>query len=655
MHSGIDLQHIDASVRPQDDLFGYLNGVWLAEHEIPADRPSDGVFHALRDTAEQDVRTLIEAAARDSQPGTLGAKVGDLYASFMDEAAVEARGREPLAADLADIRAARDLVGLLGQMARLQLQGAVGGFLAPYVHTDARDSDQYVVYLEQAGLGLPDESYYSQESFAEIRPAYVNHIARMLVLGGWSPDGESARAAAERIMALETALAAEHWTKVESRDALATYNRRSLADVPAFAAGFTASDWLAQMSAPMELIEEVVVREPSYVDALPVLLAEQPLEAWRDWLAWSVIRNGASLLDAEIVQANFEFYGTTLSGAPQLRERWKRGVGLVEGSLGEAVGELFVAEHFPPEAKARMLELVDNLIAAYRGRLEVLEWMSPDTRERALAKLAAFTPKIGYPDKWRDYDPLEVSADDLIGNVRRAALFEARHAWSKLGGPVDRLEWFMTPQTVNAYYNPGMNEIVFPAAILRPPFFDLEADDAVNYGAIGAVIGHEIGHGFDDQGSRYDGSGNLVNWWTEEDRARFEELADRLIAQFDGLTPRALPEGNQVNGALTVGENIGDLGGVAVAFEAYRISLAGQPAPVIDGLTGEQRFFLGWAQTWRSKHREARAIQLLTIDPHSPDEFRCNIVSNLAEFHAAFDVQPGDGMWRDPDDRVVIW
>ena len=386
------------------------------------------------------------------------------------------------------------------------------------------------------------------------------------------------------------------------------------------------------------------------------LLAEQPLDAWRDWLAWSVVRNGASLLDAEIVQANFDFYGTTLSGSPQLRERWKRGVGLVEGSLGEAVGELYVGKHFPPEAKARMDELVDNLVAAYRERLEVLEWMSPDTRERALEKLAAFTPKIGYPDKWRDYAALEIAADDLIGNVRRASLFEARHDVGQARRAGRPREWFMTPQTVNAYYNPGMNEIVFPAAILQPPFFDLDADDAVNYGAIGAVIGHEIGHGFDDQGSRYDGAGNLVDWWTEEDRARFDELAappDRAVRR--PSSPGACPPGNGVNGALTVGENIGDLGGVAVAFEAYQLSLGGEPAPVIDGLTGEQRFFLGWAQVWRTKHREARAIQLLAIDPHSPDEFRCNIVSNLAEFHEAFDVQPGDGMWREPEDRVVIW
>ncbi len=655
MHSGIDQQFIDTTVRPQDDLFGHLNGRWLAEHEIPADRSSDGVFYALRDTAEEQVRTIIEAAARDSEPGTVGAKVGDLYASFMDEQAVDARGREPLAADLAEVAALAETTDLLAVMARLQLQGAASGLLSAYVYTDAKDSSRYAVYLEQDGLGLPDESYYRDDAFAEIRAAYVAHLARMLQLAGWATDEAGARASAERIMAVETAIAAHHWTNVESRDALATYNRVPLADLPDLVPGFGVPQWLAELSAPMEHISDVVVREPSYVEALPLVLAGQPLAAWRDWLAWSVVRNGASLLDSEIVQANFDFYGTTLSGAPQLRERWKRGVSLVQGPLGEAVGELYVERHFPPEAKARMLELVDNIIAAYRARLQVLEWMSPQTREKALAKLESFTPKIGYPGKWRDYESLQISAGDLIGNARRAAIFEARREWAKLGGPVDRSEWFMTPQTVNAYYNPGMNEIVFPAAILQAPFFDPQADDAVNYGAIGAVIGHEIGHGFDDQGSRYDGAGNLVNWWTEADRQRFDDLAGRLVTQFDGLRPRALPEGKGVNGALTVGENIGDLGGVAVAFEAFRISLGDEPAPVIDGWTGEQRFFLGWAQAWRSKYRDAEAVRLLAVDPHSPPEFRCNIVANLAEFHAAFGVEPGDGMWRETADRVVIW
>ena len=655
MHSGLDLQHIDTNVRPQDDLFGHFNGVWLAEHEIPADRASDGVFHALRDASEANVRTIIERAAAESAPGTVGAKVGDLFASFMDEAAVQARGREPIAADLAEIGAVADVAGMVRLMARLQREGAVGGFVAPFVYTDAEESSRYAVYLTQAGLGLPDESYYREESFAAIRAAYVDHVARMLPLAGWVADEQPARAAAERIMGLESALAAHHWSNVETRDAMKSWNPRALAELPALVGDWGVREWLGDLGAPLEHIDRVIVRQPSYVEALPGLLGEQPLDAWRDWLAWSVVRRAAPLLDSEVVEANFAFYGTTLTGAPQLRERWKRGVGLVEGTLGEAVGELYVAEHFPPQAKERMLQLVHNLVDAYRGRLEVLPWMGEQTRERALAKLAAFTPKIGYPDRWRDYDALEIASDDLIGNVRRAALFEADWEWGKLGGPVDRLEWFMTPQTVNAYYNPGMNEIVFPAAILQPPFFDLEADDAANYGAIGAVIGHEIGHGFDDQGSRYDGHGHLVDWWTAEDRARFDELAGRLIAQFDGLVPRGLPEGNGVNGRLTVGENIGDLGGVAVAFEAYRLSLGGQPAPVLDGLTGDQRFFLGWAQAWRAKSRPEEAVRLLSIDPHSPAELRCNIVGNLAEFHQAFDVQPGDGMWREPADRVLIW
>ena len=655
MHPGLDLQFVDPAIRVQDDLFGHLNGRWLATAEIPPDRSSDGVFHALRDAAEADVRAIIEKAAVSSEPGSVGEKVGAIYASFMDEEVIEVRGREPIAADLAEIRGTPDLPTLLALMARLQRDGVAGGVLGAFVNTDDRDSSRYVIYLEQGGIGLPDEAYYRQDSFAEIRATYVRHIARMMVLAGWLADQAAAAAAAEGVLALETALAADHWEAVECRDAVKTYNKRAVGDVPGFAPDYALGTWLQAIGAPMEQVTEVIVRQPSFVDAIAGHLAEQPLSAWQDWLAWSLIRRNAALLDAELVQANFDFYGTTLTGAPQLRERWKRGVSLVEGSLGEAVGELYVAEHFPPEAKARMVELVENLVAAYRARLEVLEWMSPATRERALAKLGAFTPKIGYPDRWKDYSALEVRADDLVGNVRRANRVEADREWRKLGGPVDRLEWFMTPQTVNAYYNPGMNEIVFPAAILQPPFFDLHADDAVNYGAIGAVIGHEIGHGFDDQGSRFDGAGNLEDWWTPEDRARFDELAQRLIAQYDGLKPRALPEGHGVNGALTVGENIGDLGGAAVALHAYRLSLGGEEAPVVDGLTGVQRFFLGWAQVWRGKAREAEAIRLLTIDPHSPAEFRCNIVSNLAEFHAAFQVSPGDGMWREPDDRVVIW
>jgi putative endopeptidase len=654
MHSGIDLAHRDPAIRIQDDLYGHQNGRWITEREIPADRSADGVFHALREAAEADVRVLIERAAEAPEPGSVAEQVGALYASFMDEAGIEARGREPIAGDLAEIRTVADTAALVRTMARLQLEGVVSGFLVPFVNTDVGQPDRYAVYLHQAGLGLPDESYYREEQFAAIREQYRAHTARMLLLAGWAADAAEADQAAAAVLALETAMASHHWSSVEVRDAVRAYNPTAIGEVPGFLSGYGIDTWLGELGAPLEHVGTVVVRQPSYVEALPGLLAEQPLAAWRHWLAWSVVRGMARLLDAEMVQANFDFYGTVLSGTPEVRERWKRGVALVEGVLGEAVGALYVAEHFPPEAKEHVLALVDNLVDAYRSRLAVLPWMGERTRQRALEKMAAFTPKIGYPDRWRDYSSLVIDPDDLVGNVRRAALFEAQRDWDKLGGPIDRLEWFMTPQTVNAYYNPAMNEIVFPAAILQPPFFDPQADDATNYGAIGAVIGHEIGHGFDDQGSRYDGTGRLVDWWTAEDRERFEALAARLIAQFDGLRPRGLSEGG-VNGALTVGENIGDLGGVAVAFEAYRRSLAGQSAPVLDGLTGEQRFFLGWAQAWRAKYREAEALRLLTVDPHSPAEFRCNIVSNLAEFHAAFDVQPGDGMWREPGDRVVIW
>ncbi len=654
MRSGIDLQHLDPTVRPQDDLFGHVNGRWLAETEIPADRSSDGAFYALRDAAEADVRALIEAASVDAEPGTLRWKVGAIYRSFMDEECIEALGRQPILDDLAAVRAVADTDSLVRIVARLQAQGSVGGFLAPFVNTDHREPDQYIVYLEQHGLGLPDESYYRQDEFASIRADYLEHVGRMLALAGWVGSGDAA-GSARRVMDLETAIAARHWDAVSCRDALRTYNRAPIDDLAPLTAGVTVRDWLVSLGAPQAGVGQVVVRQPSYAEALPSLLADHSLEAWRDWLAWSIVRSSAALLDAEMVQANFDFYGTVLSGTPTLRERWKRGVSLVEGAMGEAVGELYVAEHFPPEAKERMVELVGNIVSAYRSRLETLAWMGPQTRRRALDKLAAFTPKVGYPDRWRDYSALEVRPDDLMGNVRRSTLVEARREWDKLGGPVDRLEWFMTPQTVNAYYNPGMNEIVFPAAILQPPFFDLGADDAANYGAIGAIIGHEIGHGFDDQGSRYDGEGRLADWWTEEDRARFDELAGRLITQYDGFAPRDLPEGHRVNGALTVGENIGDLGGVAVAFEAYRISLQDRAEPVIDGLTGPQRFFLGWASAWRAKVRQAEAIRRLTVDPHSPPEFRCNVVSNLQGFHEAFDVRPGDGMWCDPADRVEIW
>jgi putative endopeptidase len=637
-------------VRPQDDLFAHVNGSWLARTEIPGDRGRYGTFDMLREAAEDQVRAIVEEVASGSpEPGTVASKVGDLYASFMDEARVEALGVEPLRDELdrvGEVRDPGDVVRLLGHLAR---QG-VTGVVAPYVNTDSGDPDRYVVYLEQAGLGLPDESYYREDRYADVRAAYVAHVGRMLTLAGW-PGGE---ADAERVMALETRLAAGHWDKVTNRDPVRTY---TLLDRPGLAELGPGIDWtgyLEALGAPPGALDAVVVRQTDHVRSVDAALAEEPVESWRAWLVWHLVHEYAPYLSSGFVEENFDFYGRRLSGVPELRARWKRGVGLLEGALGEAVGRLYVERHFPPRAKERMVELVDNLVAAFRRSFAELPWMGDATREQALAKLEAFTPKIGYPDEWRDYSSLEVDAGDLVGNVRRATAFEVERAFAKLGGPVDRGEWFMTPQTVNAYYNPGMNEIVFPAAILQPPFFDLDADDAVNYGGIGSVIGHEIGHGFDDQGSQFDGRGQLRMWWTEEDRARFEERAAALAAQFSELETRDAP-GHKVNGRLTVGENIGDLGGLTIGYSAYRISLGDEEAPVLDGLTGAQRFFYGWATNWRGKARPEEAIRLLAVDPHSPTDLRANAVRNLTEFHEAFGTEEGDGMWLAPEERVRIF
>ncbi|HEX8803104.1 MAG TPA: M13-type metalloendopeptidase, partial [Acidimicrobiales bacterium] len=495
-----------------------------------------------------------------------------------------------------------------------------------------------------------DEAYYREDGYAETRAAYVEHVAALLRL----VDEPDAADAAARVMALETALAAGHWTAVDSRDALKTHNKRSRAALGELAPGYDWAAWLDGLRAAPVAFAEVVVHQPDAVETVGRLLAEVPMADWRAWLVFHHVRAAAPYLSSRFVDANFAFYGTRLSGIPELRERWKRGVGVIEAAMGEAVGRLYVARHFPPEHKAHMQRLVRWLVEAYRVDIEALDWMSPATRERALAKLERFTPKIGYPDTWRDYSSLEIDRDDLLGSVRRAAAFESDRNLAKIGAPIDRDEWHMTPQTVNAYYNPGMNEIVFPAAILRPPFFDPEADDAVNFGGIGAVIGHEIGHGFDDQGSRYDGDGNLTDWWTDADRKGFDERARALIDQYDGFEPEGL-EGHRVNGALTVGENIGDLGGITIAHKAYLLSLEGREPPVIDGLTGSQRVFLGWGQVWRMVVREAEQVRRLATDPHSPPEFRANVVRNLDEFHDAFDVVEGDAMWLAPEARVRIW
>ena len=652
--SGIDLSYVDAQARPQDDLFSHVNGRWLAEYEIPADRATDGAFRSLYDRAEEQIRDLItEAAAAGGAPGTDQQRIGDLYASFMDEDTVERIGLRPLLDELATVDAAETPDALAAVLGGLQHAG-VGGGTAAYIDTDSKDSTRYLLHLTQSGLGLPDESYYREQQHAEILAAYPRHIAAMfaLVYGGTADDHADTTA---RVVALETKLAAAHWDVVKRRDADLTYNLRTFSDLPAEAPGFDWAGWVTAMGTTPEAVADVIVRQPDYLTAFAAAWSGDDLEDWKRWARWRLIHARAFLLTDGLVAEDFAFYGRTLSGTEAIRDRWKRGVSVVENLMGDAVGKLYVERHFPPDAKARIDELVANLREAYRVSINQLDWMTPETRQRALAKLDKFTPKIGYPAKWRDYSTLVIDRGDLYGNYRRGYIVNSDRELAKLGGPVDRDEWFMTPQTVNAYYNPGMNEIVFPAAILQPPFFDAEADDAANYGGIGAVIGHEIGHGFDDQGSKYDGDGNLVDWWTDADRLEFGQRTKALIDQYEQYVPKGL-EGHHVNGAFTVGENIGDLGGLSIALLAYELSLKGEQAPVIDGLTGVQRVFFGWAQVWRTKSREAEAIRRLAVDPHSPPEFRCNgVIRNIDSFYEAFEVSDDDALYLDPQRRVRIW
>jgi putative endopeptidase len=647
--SGIDLSAFDKAVRPQDDLFRHVSGGWIARAEIPADRGLFGSFVQLQEQSEANLRAIIEESAKgENLPGSEARKVGDLFASFMDEARANELGRVPIEAQIARIEAINDRAGLVRVLGELQKQG-IGGLFGLSISTDAKRSDRYIVYLNQGGISLPDESYYRDAKFKPIRDKYVGHVERMFELAGWPEP----KASAAQVMGVETALAKHHWDRVKSRDRTLTYNKKDRKALIDLTPGFDWTDWLESFGA--RGVEEVIVRQPDYFTAMAEKLDEVPLDDWKTWLKWHVLHEAAPYLSRPFVDEDFAFRGRTLTGAPEDRPRWKKGVALVGQAMGEAVGKIYVARHFPPEAKARMVGLVQNLIDAYREDIAGLDWMGPETRTRALDKLAKFRPKIGYPEKWRDYAKLEIRRDDLVGNVRRAEAFEIARNLAKLGKPVDRDEWLMTPQTVNAYYSSGMNEIVFPSAILQPPFFDLHADDAVNYGGICAVIGHEIGHGFDDQGSKSDGEGNMVNWWTDSDRKQFEARTRKLIAQYSAFEPGQLP-GQKVNGALTVGENIGDLGGLSIAYKAYRRSLKGGEAPVIDGFTGDQRFFIGWAQVWRSKYRDAELARRLATDSHSPTEFRCNgVLRNLPEFYAAFGVKEGDKLWLPPDRRVRIW
>ena len=647
--SGIDRAELDPAVRPQDDLYRHVNGQWIARTPIPEDKARYGSFLVLAEEAEKAVREIIEQA-QNAPAGTLEKKVGDLYTSFMDAERIETLGAAPLTPLLAEADAVTTVDALLATLGRLERRG-VPGFVQLFVDNDPGDPERYLVFVEQGGLGLPDEAYYREEKHAETLAAYRAHVERMLALAGL----DDAAARAERVVALESAIAAHHWDTVRNRDAQATYNLTTFDEWAARAEGVDLATWRDGYGIPAETLTEVVLRQPDVTNGIAAELTGRDLDEWRDWLRYAIVRSMAPYLSSAFVDESFAFFGRTLTGAPELRARWKRGVGLVERAMGEAVGATYVERHFKPTAKAAMDDLVANLVEAYRQSIERLEWMTPATRERALDKLQKFTPKIGYPDRWRDYSSLEIDAADLLANVQAAGEFEFQRELKKIGSPIDRDEWFMTPQTVNAYYNPGFNEIVFPAAILQFPFFDEERDAAANYGAIGAVIGHEIGHGFDDQGSRFDGDGRLHDWWTEEDRTAFEARTASLIAQYDALEPTETP-GHHVNGALTIGENIGDLGGLGIAWKAYVLSLDGVEPPVIDGLTAAQRFFLSWAQAWQIAIRPAEALRLLSIDPHSPNEFRCNqIVRNLDAFYEAFDVAPDDQLWLEPDARVAIW
>ena len=644
--SGLDFDHIDSTVRIQDDLYRYFNGAWLKSAVIPADRATDGAFVTLRDLSEKQVRAIIESATGSPE----AKKISDLYTSFMDADAIEAKGFTPILKDLAMCDSIQTLKDFISTLSWLEARG-IGGIFGSYIYADQMDASTNILYLGQGGISLPDESYYREDQYAEIRSAFAAHVETMFSLAGIAGGGELAA----KILKLETQLASHHFDAVKDRDATLTYNKMSREQVIALMPAFDFELYLSSGEIPAIVLDSVIVQQPPFFQGLSSILSLFDRDSWVAWLKWSIISGSAPYLSSDLVEENFNFYGKTLSGTPELRQRWKRAVSVVEGSLGEAVGKVYVEAHFPSEAKSRMEELVANLIQAYRISINAIDWMSQETKLKALEKLGKFTPKIGYPNKWRDYSALETSPSDLFANIGHVTKFQRNFELAKIGKPVDRDEWHMTPQTVNAYYNPVMNEIVFPAAILQPPFFALDADDAVNYGGIGAVIGHEIGHGFDDQGSKYDGDGALNNWWSDADRAAFELRSNALIDQYNQLRPEEVPD-ISVNGALTVGENIGDLGGLAIAYKAYQISLGGKPSPVIDGLTGEQRLFFGWAQVWRVKVRPEEQRRRIATDPHSPGEFRCNaIVSNFTPFYLAFDVSEKDALWLDEKSRVQIW
>lgn len=648
--SGIDQSNMDTSVRPQDNFYRYINGGWINRSEIPADKTSIGSFYDLRDSADDNVKAIIEelAATKNLKNGSDEQKVADLFRSYMNIEARDAAGTapiQPLFDNINNLKDKRELAAFFGEN---QFVGA-GGPLGFYISVDAKNSASYATHIWQSGLGLPDRDYYFNEAerFVELRAGYIAHIENMFNLAGL----EGGKAAAQAIMALETQLAEHHWTKVESRDSTKRYNKFNVNELNTLTDAF---DWAAYLDGQgVAAQKDIIINQPSFIKGFGDVFAKTSLETWKSYSTFHTLSHFASSLTVALDNENFDFYANQLNGRKEQKPMWKRGVGVVNNNLGEVIGKVYVGRHFTPEAKSRMSELVENLRNAYGSSIDELEWMSVDTQKAAHVKLAAFSPKIGYPDKWEDYSALTISADDLVGNLMRSGKVSHHKEIEKLGGPIRKWEWGMTPQTVNAYYNPTVNEIVFPAAILQPPFFNMAADDAVNYGGIGAVIGHEMGHGFDDQGSKYDAVGNLRDWWTEADLAAFKSRSDNLVTQYDGY---AVFDDLNVNGSLTLGENIGDLSGVTIAYKAYKTSLNGKEAPVIDGLTGDQRFFMGFTQIWRAKFVEKALRNRVATDPHSPGEFRAlGALSNTPEFYKAFDVKEGDAMYIAPEKRVKIW
>ena len=654
LRSGVDQRGMDRSVRPQDDLFLHLNGEWLKHTPIPADKSSYGSFEMLGDESEANIREIIADAVDGEHPvGSELQKIGDFFLSYMDEATIANRGIEPLQAELAKIDALSTKESVVEYLGYLQTID-VGGPIGFYVDQDDKNSTQYLAAVIQSGTSLPDRDYYlkDDEKYASAREALKKYVKTLYELSDL-PNGD---AAATSVLEIETKLAEAQWTRTELRDANKRYNKYQVNQLAELTPDFPWQTFFAAVRLPD--IEELNVVTPSFFEKTAKFADEVSLDQWQQYLRYHLISNYASALPKAFVDARFELYGKELAGQEEQKPRWKRAVRAIAGgrgfgALGDAVGREYVKRHYPPEAEARMQVLVDNLLKAYESSIEDLTWMTPATKERALEKLSKITTKIGYTEKWRDYAKLEVKSDDLLGNLMRSAEVEYQRMIDKLGKPVDRTEWYMTPQTVNAYYNPGSNEIVFPAAILQPPFFDFEADDAVNYGGIGSVIGHEISHAFDDQGSKYDGDGNLNDWWTDEDRAAFKKLTGQLVEQYSAYSPL---EGKFVNGELTLGENIADLSGMSIAYKAYLLSLDGADPPVLDGWTGPQRFFIGWCQSWRRKYRDAELLRRLLIDPHSPAKYRGNgPLINFDPFYKAFDVKAGDGLFRAASERIRIW